>query len=129
VTGAVDNLPPYLRRAQVAVAPILYGAGIQNKVLEAMSCETPVVTSAQAASGLKAVSGRDLLVAKTSEAFAEAILSILDHPRRGRELGQSGRRYVEQHHSWDNIVQSLEAVYLEAVNEMSQRRPNRNGLP
>jgi sugar transferase (PEP-CTERM/EpsH1 system associated) len=129
VTGAVDDLPPYLRSAQVAVAPILYGAGIQNKVLEAMSCGTAVVASPSAVSGLSAVCGRDLLVAETPETFAEAIVSVLDQPRYGRELGQSGRQYVEQHHSWDKIVGDLEAVYTEAASEMGLRRPNRTGLP
>lgn len=129
VTGAVDDLPPYLRSAQVAVAPILYGAGIQNKVLEAMSCGTPVVASACAASGLNAVSGRDLLVAETPEAFADAIVSILDQPGRGRELGRLGRQYAEQHHSWDRMVGDLEAVYLETIGEIKGRRPNRTGLP
>ena len=37
VTGSVADLRPYLRQAALAVAPMLYGAGIQNKVLEAMA--------------------------------------------------------------------------------------------
>ena len=37
VTGTVPDVRPYLRRASLAAAPVPYGAGIQNKVLEAMA--------------------------------------------------------------------------------------------
>ncbi|MFZ0429137.1 MAG: glycosyltransferase, partial [Acidobacteriota bacterium] len=45
VTGEVPDLRPSLRRSTISVVPIVYGAGIQNKVLEAMACGTPVVAS------------------------------------------------------------------------------------
>ncbi|HEX9018480.1 MAG TPA: glycosyltransferase, partial [Anaerolineaceae bacterium] len=38
VTGTVPDIRPYLRQATIAAAPLAYGAGIQNKVLEAMAC-------------------------------------------------------------------------------------------
>src|SRR5204863_7853178 len=43
VSGYVPDIRPYLCRAAVAICPITYGAGIQNKILEAMSCATAVV--------------------------------------------------------------------------------------
>ena len=61
VTGTVDDMRPYLRQATVAVAPLTYGAGIQNKVLEAMACGTPVVTVPTTVEALMAIPGRDLL--------------------------------------------------------------------
>ena len=64
VTGTVPDLRPYLQRATVALAPVAYGVGIQNKVLEAMACGTPVVASPQAVSALEAVDGRDVVVAR-----------------------------------------------------------------
>ena len=62
-----------LRRAAVAVAPLTYGAGIQNKVLEAMACATPVVASPQAVSALDVVPGRDVLVARFVATFAHSL--------------------------------------------------------
>ena len=41
--------------ATIAVAPITYGAGIQNKVLEAMACATPVIVTPQATNALTAI--------------------------------------------------------------------------
>lgn len=111
VTGTVPNVPPYLRQATIAVAPVLYSAGIQNKVLEAMACGTPVVASAQAVAGIAARAGQDFLLAAHSQHFADQILALLHDPQRRQQLGAAGRRYVEQHHSWPTMVDHLEQIY------------------
>jgi glycosyltransferase involved in cell wall biosynthesis len=111
-TGTVPDLRPYIRRATVAVSPLLYGAGIQNKVLEAMACATPVVASPKAAAALSAVDGSDLLIAPDAPAFADAILRVLRDTALQRGLSTAGRRYVERTHNWVSIAQRLEEVYL-----------------
>lgn len=111
VTGAVPDLRPYLRRAALAVAPLVYGAGIQNKVLEAMACATPVVASRRAVLSLQTVAEEHLLVADGPAQFAQQILRLLSDADLQARLGQAGRRYVETHHAWDRIVNDLEALY------------------
>jgi len=111
LTGAVPDMRPYLRQATLAVAPIPYGAGIQNKVLEAMACGTPVVATRQAVVALAARPGVDVAVADEPQAMAVAILSLIDDAHRREALGRAGRVYVERHHAWERIIHSLESVY------------------
>ncbi len=115
LTGTVPDVRPYFRRAAVAVVPIPYGAGIQNKVLEAMASGTPVVATPQAVSALAVADGEQALVADGPEAFAAAVLRLLGDPALRTQLGQAGRRYVEQHHDWRSIVERLEEIYGEAI--------------
>jgi len=115
VLGTVPDMRPHLRTAAVAVAPLTYGAGIQNKVLEAMACATPVVASPQAVSALEVVPGCEVLVAREPEAFAEETVSLLEHPERQRQIGRAGRSYVERHHRWDIVVDQLERTYDELI--------------
>ena len=115
VTGTVPDLRPYLRRAALAVAPMPYGAGIQNKVLEAMACATPVVASAQAGLALQARDGRDLVLAEGAEAFARAVLDLLAGEARRASLGRAGRRYVEEYHDWAAVGGRLVSIYDELV--------------
>jgi sugar transferase (PEP-CTERM/EpsH1 system associated) len=117
VTGTVNDIRPYLRAATIAVAPIQYGAGIQNKVLEAMACGAPVIATPQAISALEAQPGQDLLVADQPDEFAESILALLHDRQQQRKLSAAGRRYVEQHHNWDHIAAQLEEIYLSAIDE------------
>ena len=119
VTGTVPDIWPFLRSATLAVAPAPYAVGIQNKVLEAMACETPVVASSQAASGLSANHGRELLIADDPEDFSTAVLSLLGDPGIRRSLGRAGRRYVERHHRWSDSVMKLEGIYDELIDAAS----------
>jgi sugar transferase (PEP-CTERM/EpsH1 system associated) len=111
VTGTVNDIRPYLQNATMAVAPITYGAGIQNKVLEAMACGTPVITTSQAVSALSIHPDRDAIIADESGKFAQSILDLLKNPNRQRDVGQAGRRYVEENHRWTDITTKLEEIY------------------
>jgi glycosyltransferase involved in cell wall biosynthesis len=113
VTGTVPDIRPYLRQATAAVVPTPYGAGIQNKVLEAMACGTPVVASPQAVSALQTTDGEDVLLAEEPEAFAQAVLRLLEDGDLQQRLGRAGRRYVEHHHDWRTVAERLEAIYQE----------------
>lgn len=112
VTGYVDDLRQPLRQATVAVAPVLYGAGIQNKVLEAMACGTPVIATSQAVSALSIEGGQDCLVADSAVALAEAIVSVLNNSTLRAQLSAGGRTFVEQHHDWRTLVAQLEQHYM-----------------
>jgi glycosyltransferase involved in cell wall biosynthesis len=111
VTGFVSDLRPYLQQATVAVAPIAYGAGIQNKVLEALASATPMIASPQAVSALSVRPDIELLVAGTPAAFAQAIVLLLREPAVGQRLGAAGYRYVTQNHHWPAIASQLETTY------------------
>ncbi len=115
VVGTVPDLRPYLRQAAAAVAPLRYGAGVQNKVIEAMACATPVVVTPAGVQGLAIEPGREAIVAEPGEKMAEAVIATLADDERRRRVGAAGRRYVEQHHDWSKIVEQLEGVYDELV--------------
>jgi polysaccharide biosynthesis protein PslH len=115
VTGFVEDLGARLGQATVAAAPLVYGAGIQNKVLEAMACGTPVVASSLAVAALSVTQGQDCLIAADAGGFAQALVRVLEHPELAATLGDSGRRYVEQHHRWDAVATRLEGLYEEAI--------------
>lgn len=119
VTGFVDDLRPYLQKATVALAPLTYGAGIQNKVLEAMACATPVVATPKAVAALTANVGQDLLVEQDPAAFADQVMSLINNPERARQVGEAGRKFVEDCHSWDSIAGQLERVYQTATQKLA----------
>jgi polysaccharide biosynthesis protein PslH len=108
-------MPAVIARATVLAAPLVYAAGIQNKVLEAMARAVPVVTSPSACAALDAAIGRDVVAADDDAAFAEAVVRILDDRPHRDGVGAAGRRYVEAHHDWNALARQLIAVYGEAA--------------
>lgn len=121
VTGYVDDLRPYVQRAEVMVSPMVYSVGIQNKVLEAMALGTPVVVAAQAASALGTTAGRDLLVAESAQEFANATLRLLHDADLHQTMSRHGREYVEQQHDWQKVTQHLIQVYNRAMTGHTKR--------
>ncbi len=123
VTGTVQDIREYLRQATVSVSPITYGAGIQNKILEAMACGAPVVTTSQGAAALAAESGRELMIGDGPAGFAQAILMLLENPQKRKEMAARGRRYVVTHHNWDIIARQLAEIYRKAFETKNNLRP------
>ncbi|MCC6456180.1 MAG: glycosyltransferase [Caldilineaceae bacterium] len=121
VTGTVPDIRPFLHHATIAVAPILYGAGIQNKLLEAMASGTPVIASPQAMAGLPAQSSDSALVADGPAGFAAAIVRLLGDKAARIALGARGRCYVEEHHAWPNVVTQLAEIYQDAIAERERQ--------
>jgi sugar transferase (PEP-CTERM/EpsH1 system associated) len=117
VTGTVPDLRPYLAQATIAVSPMRYGVGIQNKVLEAMAMATPVISTPQAVSALQVQPERDALVADTPQAITQAVMTMLTDDALRERIGQAGRRYVETHHDWHVVAERLENVYREVIAE------------
>jgi glycosyltransferase involved in cell wall biosynthesis len=115
VTGTVADIRPYLARAAVAACAVRYGAGIQNKVLEAMAMATPVVATRQAVSALQVRDGEHVLIGDDAETLAQMILSVLGDLPLQQRLGWSGRQYAERYHDWNSITARLETLYQSAV--------------
>jgi sugar transferase (PEP-CTERM/EpsH1 system associated) len=115
VTGTVPDIRPFLMQATMAIVPLTYGAGVQNKVLEAMACGTPVVSTPTAISALKVVPEEEVLIGASPEVFAHAVLLLIENQEQQRKLGEAGRRYVERNHRWPQIAEKLESIYDEII--------------
>ncbi|GIV96662.1 MAG: hypothetical protein KatS3mg057_1319 [Herpetosiphonaceae bacterium] len=95
IPGTVEDLRDCYRRASVVTAPIFWGSGVRIKLLEALACGLPVVTTALAAEGLELLDDQSALFAEHPEDFAAAIVraaarSATACPDRRRRTG--GRR-------------------------------------
>jgi len=111
VTGTVDDIRPFLWRATVSVVPLLYGTGIQNKILEAMATGTPVVTTHRALSSLHVQPGKDLLVSNDPEDFSQAVLQLIEDRNLQQRISDSGVKYIRTHHNWISIASQLANIY------------------
>jgi sugar transferase (PEP-CTERM/EpsH1 system associated) len=119
VTGTVDDIRPFLWKATVSVVPLLYGAGIQNKILEAMATGTPVVTTSGALSALEAQPGEHLLVSDDPDGFAQAVLQLMEDPNLQKTIGEAGQAYVRGHHQWIAIASRLARIYEQVLQRNS----------
>lgn len=99
--GYVADLTPYLEGCRLSVAPLRYGAGVKGKVNQAMAWGLPVVATSCAAEGMYLEDDRDVLLADSSETFAEAIVRAYDDEELWTRLSDGGLANVEKHFSFD----------------------------
>jgi len=116
ITGTVDDIRPFLWKATISVVPLLYGAGIQNKILEAMAVGTPVVTTSRTLSALETQPDKEILVANTADAFSAEIVRLMENKSIVSEIGNAGLKYVQKNHDWKNIASKLADVYQQVSN-------------
>ena len=111
VTGHVPETRPYFAQSAVFVSPLRGGSGIQVKNLEALAMGLPVVTTSVGAAGIEAKIGHDLIIADEPKEFASKVIQLLDDPKLRREIGQNGRRLVEEKYNWPDVVNRLDKIY------------------
>ena len=111
VTGFVKSMPEILTEASVAIAPMQSGSGMQFKILEAMSCDLPVVTTTLGLGDIKARPGEEICVADTAEEFAETVVTLIKSPETAERIGRNAREFVINHHSWEYAASQIEGIY------------------
>jgi glycosyltransferase involved in cell wall biosynthesis len=115
VTGFVEDVRPFLDRAAVFVCPMLSGAGIKNKILQAWAMSVPVVATSAATGGLAVQEGGNILLGDTPQALADAILRVTHDAALASRLGAGGRRTVIDRYTWFAKAAELESVFRRVV--------------
>jgi GT2 family glycosyltransferase len=117
VTGYVtdEQLLEYYLTARVAVVPLRYGAGIKNKVIEAMAHGTPLVTTPVGGQGLFGLA--DIIPVTNEPAlFADYVCQLMRNQDEWRRISRVGAEFVEQRFSESSMKNTLnQALQLSAA--------------
>jgi phosphatidylinositol alpha-mannosyltransferase len=124
--GRVDwNRPRYYASADVFCTPC-QRASFGMVLLEAMSCERPVVASRISGFQMLLTHGREgLLVAPPADpaGFATALGQLLASPAELSRMGAAGRRTATARYAWSRVAAELETYYLELRGEAPRPAP------
>ncbi len=114
VSGTVPSVAEYLRDATVVVVPLRIGGGTRLKIFEAMAVGKAMVSTTIGAEGLDVQNGRDLILADTPAAFADATVSLLLNHGLRRRYEQAAVSLAAQH-DWSRIALQFAAVLHNTV--------------
>ena len=104
VWGEVDDVRPFLKSADLVVAPLLIARGVQNKVLEAMAMAKPVLLTKEAATGIDAVDGEHFIVSRAEgPAFVSQIDRLFTDRQCAHRLGEAARKFVVEKMGWEAV--------------------------
>ena len=114
VIGRVPSVQDYLARATVFVCPLRVGAGIKNKVLEALAMGIPLIATPLSMEGISADDGKHVLIADI-DTMAEKIINLLQNPALQKALSETGRPLIEAHYTWQSVATQYEKLYEDIV--------------
>jgi glycosyltransferase involved in cell wall biosynthesis len=121
ITGRVPDLRPFFEFSMIFVSPLRLGAGIKNKILEAMAMETPVVATPLSCDGIPVTQGRHVLMAETDEDLANAVLRLLHDAHLRQAFRRNGRSLIEEHFTWQRVTDQYESLYQQVIREHQAR--------
>jgi glycosyltransferase involved in cell wall biosynthesis len=96
IKGWAEDALAVMQQARVCLAPLAFGAGLKGKLLDAMRCGTPNVTTAVGAEGMTIESGWGGVIAQDSNSIAMAAVSLYQQPERWHQAQQTGLDIVQQ---------------------------------
>jgi polysaccharide biosynthesis protein PslH len=117
VTGWVPDARPYLDRAEIFVAPLRMGRGVQNKLLEALAMGLPCVASMAAWSGTVVADGDGMLATDEPMEFARHVAGLLQDRTRRAEMSRKARAAAEANYRWEVQLARLDEVIAAAVSQ------------
>lgn len=121
VTGFVKELAVTYNSASVVVAPLRFGAGTQNKVLEAMAIGVPVVCSHIGFGGLGIRSGQGAIMQTDPAAFAQSVIDLLSSEKLRRDVGTEGVNVIKTKFDWDIVALKLEQYFVEVASRNNSK--------
>jgi len=112
VTGAVDDVRPYVDEAAVYVVPLRIGGGTRLKIFEAMAMGKAVVSTTVGAEGLPVVDGTHMMLADDPRSFARETVALIRDLDRRRQLERAARALVVSKYDWSAVAGELEQALL-----------------
>jgi glycosyltransferase involved in cell wall biosynthesis/GT2 family glycosyltransferase len=110
---SVPDIRPYLQQSAVFVAPIISGAGLRGKILEAMAMESAIVSTRRCTEGFPFRHDQELMIAEDTKDFIRYTVGLLKDPLRRRRLGRNARSKVETQFGAQHFTAGYEKLYEE----------------
>lgn len=117
VHANVPQFQPFLRNARVFLHPHSAATGIQNKLLEAMSCGCPVVTTPTGNQGIYAVHGEHALISENYDDLADYTIQLLEDDALAMKLSENARKLIVDTHSWEEVSRQIDSIIAELFDE------------
>jgi glycosyltransferase involved in cell wall biosynthesis len=123
LAGPVADLRPWYGGADVVVAPLWHGGGTRIKVLEAFAYGRPVVATPLAVSGINVRNGREVLLADSPQALADAVSTLFENPALGARLCEHAGLAVTERHAQSVVARLVWELVTDDPAEQNGRMP------
>lgn len=111
ISGWLGNILTAYQNAKLFIAPLFLGSGQQNKILEAMACGLPCITTPQVNNAIGASVNETIFLAETAEEFANFVVQLLSDEVGREQTGKQAQVFVANHFSWQSATAILASLF------------------
>ncbi|MGE5425268.1 MAG: glycosyltransferase family 4 protein, partial [Syntrophothermus sp.] len=110
VVGEVECARDFMHSKAIMIVPLLSGSGIRIKIIEGMAAGKCIVSTSIGAEGIHYEDGKNIKIADSPEAFADAV-SVLMDKESCLKMGREARKLIENEYRSDQIIAKLTSFY------------------
>jgi glycosyltransferase involved in cell wall biosynthesis len=107
----VDDAQRFIKAAKIAIIPLLAGSGMRIKLVEYMAMGQACVSTIIGAEGINLEANKEVLLAHEAEAFAAAIILLLDNDTERENMSQAARKKFEKEYANASLGANLLKFY------------------
>lgn len=111
VSGWLNDIREAYNESLLFIAPLFTGAGLQNKLLEAMSMGIPCIITPVTNASLLATDHEHVLIANDADDFVQKIIQLLDDQTMQQQLALNARKFIETNYTWDQANAVLVSLF------------------
>lgn len=124
IMGRTQNAADVVKKAKVVLAPIRFGAGAKGKLLEAMQCGTPSITSTIGAESMHGDLPWNGIITDDADAIAQAAVELYQNKEMWKQSQHNGVAIVNQRYARLLFEQDLIDRILELQSNLQVHRQN-----
>jgi len=107
VTGYVNDVKPWIAKAEIFLVPLFSGGGIRIKILEAMAMEKPVISTSVGAEGIGVSNMKNIIISDNKENFIKSIKLLFNNKKMRDNLSKNSKKLIEEKYSFEVIEKTL----------------------
>jgi len=111
ILGKVADIVQTIQASNCVVVPLSQGSGTRLKILEAMACGKPVITTPKGAEGLDLKNGEEAIVCDLYS-FNSNIMKLLQDDRMQESISKAARERAINEYDWKAIEAKLRAAFV-----------------
>lgn len=117
VRGRADKAADVVKAARVSLAPLRFGAGIKGKLLEAMQCGTPSVTTYIGAEGMHGDLAWNGFIEDDAHSFAQKAAELYSDENLWNQSQKNGFEIIDRRF----MKSDFESDFLEKISTLEQK--------
>ena len=124
IMGRANDAQEVVRNARVVLSPLRFGAGLKGKLIEAMECGTPSVTTTIGAESMSGNLPWNGVIADVENDFASAAVQLYQDKTLWLKAQENGFRIIKNRYLKTQFEDDFIDTILKAQTQLLQHRSN-----